>query len=79
MLKSKFITFCREQYPTLAPHGPLEAIVVEVYNHQVVTEAKNGDVLRVMRNVGGGNSLTVRDFTMKIDHKLRKKKIHDEL
>ena len=62
---------CREQYPTLAPHGALEAKVVEVSNHPVVTKARKGDVLRVMRNVGGGggHSLTVRDLTMRIAHK----------
>ena len=52
----------------------MEAKVVEVSNHPVVTKAKRGDVLRVMHNVGavGGwtpPSLTVRDFTMRIAHK----------
>ena len=49
----------------------MEAKVIEVSNHPVVTKAKRGDVLRVMRNVGGGggHSLTVRDFTMRIAHK----------
>ena len=62
---------CRKQYPTLAPHSPLESKVVEVANDPVVTKAKRGDVLRVMRNVGGGggHSLTVLDFTMRIAHK----------
>ena len=40
-------------------------------NHPVVTKAKKGDVLRVMRNVGGGGGrvLNVRDFTMRVAHK----------
>ena len=60
----------REEYPTLAPHE-MESKEVEVSNHPVVTRARKGDVLRVMRNVGGGggHKLTVRDFTMRIAHK----------
>jgi len=67
---SEVIADSREDFPTLAPHemGPK---VVEVSDHPVVTRARKGDVLRVMRNVGGGggHSLTVRDFTMRIAHK----------
>ena len=49
----------------------MESKEVEVSNHPVVTRARKGDVLRVMRNVGGGggHSLTIRDFTMRITHK----------
>ena len=44
---------------------------MEVADHPVVTRAKRGDILRVMRNIGGGggHSLTVQDFTMTIAHK----------
>ena len=60
----------REEYPTLAPHE-MGSKEVEVSDHPVVTRARKGDVLRVMRNVGGGggHSLRVRDFTMRIAHK----------
>ena len=60
----------REEFPTLAPHE-MGAEVVEVSEHDVVSKAMKGDVLRVMRNVGGGggHKLTVRDFTMRIAHK----------
>ena len=49
----------------------MESKEVEVSDHPVVTRARKGDVLRVMRNVGGGggHSLRVRDFTMRIAHK----------
>ena len=68
------ITLCydpyREECPTLAQHE-MGSEVVEVSSHDVVTMARKGDVLRVMRNVGGGggHKLTVRDFTIRIVHK----------
>ena len=44
---------------------------VKLAGHPVVTKAKKGDILRVIRNVGGGGGrvLNVRDFTMRVAHK----------
>ena len=44
---------------------------VALVNHPVVTRAKRGDILRVVRHVGGGGGrvLNVRDFSMRIAHK----------
>ena len=65
---------CRDRCPTLLSHRGLfkfhnEAVVVA--NHPVVFKAKKGDILRVMRKIGGGGSqfLSVKDFAMRIAHK----------
>jgi len=67
----RVIADSREQYFALAPHNDLERREVEVVEHPVVTLAGKGDVIRVMRNVGGGGGhrLTVKNFKMRIIHK----------
>ena len=65
---------CRDRSPTLLPYRGVfifhtEAVVVT--SHPVVFKAKKGDILRVMRKIGGGGSqsLSVKDFAMRIAHK----------
>ena len=55
----------------MAPHGELELRTVTVESEDVVEKARSGDILRVMRNVGGGGGhrLIVKDFKMTIVHK----------
>ena len=60
----------REDYYCLAP-PKLEQRKVLISGHAVIQNAAKGDLLRVMRNVGGGGGhhLKVRNFRMKIKHK----------
>ena len=60
----------REEYFALAPHT-MQRREVLVDLHPVVTRAKRGDLIRVMRNTGGGggHQLTVKDFKMILLHK----------
>ena len=59
-----------EEYFALAPHT-MQRREVLVDLHPVVTRAKRGDLIRVMRNTGGGggHQLTVKDFKMILLHK----------
>ena len=59
-----------EDHGGLAAHS-WEDRVFEVINHDVVKKCVKGDVLRVMRNIGGGGGhrLDVRDFKMRIEFK----------
>ena len=62
----------REDYFALAPQSrQCERREVLVEHHQVVSRARRGDLVRVVRNIGGGGGhrLTVKDFKMTIIHK----------
>ena len=61
----------RQAYYALAPHEQMELRQVTIEDHNVVGMCKTGDILRVMRNVGGGGGhrLTVKDFSITIFHK----------
>ena len=62
----------REDYFALAPQSrQCERREVLVELHQVVSRARRGDLVRVVRNIGGGGGhrLTVKDFKMTIIHK----------
>ena len=61
----------RESHMALAPHDGLEFRELTIDEHDVVLKCTMGDVLRVMRNVGGGggHKLVVKNFkiTLKFD------------
>ena len=67
---NKVVEDNREEYFALAPHT-MQRREVLVDLHPVVTRAKRGDLIRVMRNTGGGggHQLTVKDFKMILLHK----------
>jgi len=64
------IADCREAYYELAPHQ-LGSRDLRIVDHDVIRKARKGDILRVMRNAGGGGGhrLISKNFKIKIVHK----------
>ena len=61
-IKKNKIVFCR---PAFRPDK--QEVLVE--EHPVITEARRGDLIRVLRYVEGSHNLEVRDFQMTLFHK----------